>query len=248
MKSEDKKVRLLAVVFWIAVWQIGAMITNRNLLIPIPTPVTTAGAFVRMMTDTAALGAVASSIVRILIGFLCALAAGTLLAVLCVRFKLLDVLFTPLLQVIRAIPVASFTILVFLWVSRGSIPSTISFFTVLPIVWANIEAGLKAFDRDLIEMARVFGMNNTGIIREIMLPGIRPFFSSSFTSGIGFAWKSGVAAEVICRTEKSLGNLLWAGKSSVDYDSVFAVTLMIVILSILIQWGAKKLFGKGGRV
>ena len=234
-------------IFWIVVWQAGAMIANRNLLIPIPTPMTTAGAFFRLITDTAALGAVASSILRILIGFLLALAAGTLLAVVCVRFKIAGILFSPLLQVIRAIPVASFTILVFLWVSRGSIPSTISFFTVLPIVWANIEAGLRSFDKDLYEMAHVFGMKNGQIIKEIMLPGIKPFFSSSVTSGIGFAWKSGVAAEVICRTEKSLGNLLWAGKSSVDYDSVFAVTLMIVILSILIQWGAKKIFSKGGQ-
>ena len=65
------------------------------------------------------------------------------------------------------------------------------------------------------------------------------------SSGIGFAWKSGVAAEVICRTQQSLGNLLWAGKSSIDYDEVFAVTLLIVLLSVLIQKAAMRMFRAG---
>ena len=65
------------------------------------------------------------------------------------------------------------------------------------------------------------------------------------SSGIGFAWKSGVAAEVICRTQQSLGNLLWAGKSGIDYDEVFAVTLLIVLLSVLIQKAAMRMFRAG---
>jgi len=241
------KTRIVPVIFWILVWQIAAMAVNRSLLIPIPTPITTVRSFAGMFTEPAYLTAAVFSVIRILIGFICALAAGTLLAALCVRFKIFGIMVSPLLQIIRAIPVASFTILIFLWVSRGKIPSAISFFTVLPIVWANIETGLREFDKELLEMARVFGMKSGTVFKEILLPGIRPFFSASVTSGIGFAWKSGIAAEVICRTQNSLGNLLWAGKSSVDYDRVFALTLLIIILSIAIQYAAKKLFGKGGR-
>ena len=245
MKYSLIKTRIIPVAFWILVWQIAATLANRSLLIPIPTPVTTARAFAGILADPSCLLAAGFSVMRVLIGFICALAAGTVLAVLSVRFRIFGIMVSPLLQIIRAIPVASFTILVFLWVSRGRIPSTISFFTVLPIVWANIETGLKAFDKDLLEMARIFGMKNSGIFREIMLPGIRPFFTSAVNSGIGFAWKSGIAAEVICRTQDSLGNLLWAGKSSIDYDRVFALTLLIVLLSIAIQAAAKSIFGKG---
>ena len=245
MKYRLIKTRIAPVIFWILVWQFAAMAVNQSLLIPIPTPVTTIRSFAGMLADPAYLTAAVFSVIRILIGFICALAAGTILAALCVRFKVFGILISPLLQVIRAIPVASFTILVFLWVSRGKIPSTISFFTVLPIVWANIESGLRAFDKDLLEMARVFGMKNGKVFKEIMLPGIRPFFSAAVNNGIGFAWKSGIAAEVICRTQNSLGNMLWAGKTSVDYDRVFALTLLIVILSMAVQFAAKKIFGKG---
>ena len=238
----SKTMKAVAVLFWLIVWQIAAMAVNRGLLIPIPTPVSTAAALLRIMTDAGSLTAVGLSVLRILAGFLCALVAGTVLAILSARFEPFRILTAPLVQLIRAIPVASFTILLFLWVSRGKLPSTISFFTVLPVVWANVESGILASDKDLIEMARVFGMSSAKILKEVILPGIRPYFASAVTSGIGFAWKSGVAAEVICRTQNSVGNLLWIGKSSVDYDEVFALTLLIALLSVLIQKGAMWLF------
>lgn len=243
----SKAIAAGATIFWLIVWQIAAAVVNRGLLIPIPTPVSTAAALVRILTDTESLTAVGLSVLRILAGFVCALIAGTILAVLSARFTLFRVLTAPLVQLIRAIPVASFTILLFLWVSRGKLPSTIAFFTVLPVIWTNVESGITAADRELIEMARVYGMRGAKILREIILPGIRPYFASAVSSGIGFAWKSGVAAEVICRTQQSLGNLLWAGKSSIDYDEVFAVTLLIVLLSVLIQKAAMRLFRVGAR-
>ena len=243
----SKAIAAGATIFWLIVWQIAATVVNRGLVIPIPTPVSTAAALVRIITDAESLTAVGLSVLRILAGFVCALIAGTILAILSARSTLFRVLTAPLVQLIRAIPVASFTILLFLWVSRGKLPSTIAFFTVLPVVWANVESGITAADRDLIEMARVFGMSGAKILREIILPGIRPYFASAVSSGIGFAWKSGVAAEVICRTQQSLGNLLWAGKSSIDYDEVFAVTLLIVLLSVLIQKAAMRVFRAGAR-
>ena len=54
-------------------------------------------------------------------------------------------------------------------------------------------------------------------------------------TGLGFAWKSGIAAEVICRTQGSLGDLLWSGKATVSYDEVFALTVVIVLCSALLQ-------------
>ena len=228
-------------MLWILVWQVCVSLRNRSLLIPIPTPASTAAALIRLMTDQSFFRAVFLSIVRIAAGFSLAFAAGTALAAACVKWEILHVLFSPLINLIRAVPVASFTILIFLWISREKIPSTITFFTVLPIIFANVEKGLRARDAGLIELGRVFGMKRAQIFREIILPSIRPFFSSALANGIGFAWKSGVAAEVICRTSDSLGNLLWAGKSTLDYDAVFAYTFVIVLMSLLLQKAAEEI-------
>ena len=237
-KQREKLKFAAAVCFWLAVWQAAAMAVNHRLLLPIPTPVTCGAAFLRLSADIAFWRAVLGSFGRILAGFVAALLLGCIGGVLSARSTNFRLLASPLLALVRSVPVASMTIVIFLWISREKIPSVISFITVLPVVWTNVERGAGEIDRPLLEMARVFGMRMRDVLLEIVLPGMRPYIAAAVTSGIGFAWKSGVAAEVICRTAVSLGDLLWAGKAVVDYDEVFAVTGVIVVLAVLLEKAA----------
>ena len=234
----------ISVLFWLAVWQLAAMAANRSLLLPIPTPVDTARALCRMAAEGGFWLTLGASLLRICAGFALALLAGGAGAAASARWPLFRQLAAPLVQLIRAIPVAVFTIVVFLWVSRPYIPSTIVFLTVLPIVWSNMETGLRHIDRQLSEMAQVFGMCRRDTLRHIILPQLRPYAAAAIATGLGFAWKSGIAAEVICRTQGSLGDLLWSGKASVSYDEVFALTVVIVLCSSLLQGAAAHLTGK----
>ncbi|MBO4853919.1 MAG: ABC transporter permease subunit [Oscillospiraceae bacterium] len=235
-----------AILFWVLVWHLGAMAVNRTLLLPVPTPADTAAALIRLGSTRDFWLTVCASLLRIGTGFLLAVAAGTAGAALAVRWRLWEIAAEPLLRLIRAVPVASVTILVFLWVSREHIPTFIAFLTVLPVIWSNVESGLRQTDRSLVEMAQVFGMRRREILHKITLPSLRPYFTAAVATGLGFAWKSGVAAEIICRADSSLGNLLWGSKNAVDYDEVFALTLVIVVWSVALETLARR-FIKGGR-
>lgn len=237
MQTTKKALKMVAsILFWIVVWHIAATITNKNLLIPIPTPFSTFNALVVGLKESTFYLSAVYSVVRIAIGFLLALFFGTVLGILSSKIELLDTLFSPLLKVIRAIPVVSFIILVFLWMKRDSVPTFIAFLTVLPIIWTNVKSGINATDKQLIEIAKVMGMKRGAILKNIVIPQAFPFISSAISTGLGFAWKSGVAAEVICRTQNSLGNLLSSEKSIANYDDVFAVTVIVVILSVIFEY------------
>lgn len=242
-----KKTALSAAVIalWLVVWQIGAMLINRDLLIPIPTPLTTLAALWQEGANLHFWLIAGASLLRICVGFAAAVVIGSVCAFFSSRLTWFRILTAPLIKVVRSVPVASFIILVFLWLSKGEIPSFIAFLTVCPIVWANVETGFLTTDRQMVEMARVMGLSNLQIITQITLPGVKPYFVASVATGLGFAWKAGVAAEVICRTEFSLGDLLWAEKSAINYDGVFALTVVVVALSVLLESGVKALL-KGG--
>lgn len=227
--------RILIIMVWIIVWHVSISVVNRNLLIPIPTPTTTCQAILRLLKDVTFYITAIESIARILIGFIAALLTGTILAMISAKHKFFKDFVSPVLTLIRAVPVASLTILIFLWIAREKIPSFISFFIVFPVIWANVEKGIESIDNKLVEMANVFGMKKRKIYITIIFPDLMPYIVSAITTGIGLAWKSGVAAEVICRTNSSLGNLLWVGKNSIDYNKVFAVTIIIAFLSYAIQ-------------
>lgn len=64
----------------------------------------------------------AVSLGRIFGGFALGAAAGTLLAVITSALSWADWLFRPMVKVIRAVPVASFIVLVLLWASTGRVP------------------------------------------------------------------------------------------------------------------------------
>ena len=105
----------------------------------------------------------------------------------------------------------------------------------MPIIWSHVDAALASLDDRLVEMAKVFGMKRGDILLKIKLPLISPSVRKGCITGLGIAWKSGVAAEVICNPSGSIGALLQGAKTSIDYEQVFAVTFMVVLLSLVLE-------------
>lgn len=220
--------------FWLAVWQVIALCVHSEILVPTPARVlqTWAGLAVSAGFWQACL----YSVLRILGGFLLSCLVGVLLGVVCARLPLFGALFSPILHVIRATPVISFIILALVWIRTDFVPVFISFLMVVPILYAAVQSGLRAVDPALLEMARVFRIKRKTVIESIYLPAVLPILLSQGTVGLGFAWKSGVAAEVICLPLFSIGRQLKTAKSNIDTPAVFAWTATIIFLSLFLEW------------
>jgi NitT/TauT family transport system permease protein len=160
---------------------------------------------------------------------------GTLLGALCAASKLADALLSPLRGVIKATPVTSFIILVLLWLSKALTPLFIALLMVLPIAWATTYAAIRAVDAQLLEMADVFHLSRRKKLRHIYLPAIRPQYLAACSTALGFAWKSGVAAEVIATPANSIGLYLMESKIYLESEALFAWTAAVVLLSMLLE-------------
>lgn len=237
MKNKLKKwfFSVLAVAFWIFVWAIAARIANRDLLLKIPLPADTIKALFENICEAQFWKNVGTSLLHILLGFISAVILGLICGLISGNSQIFKTLTSPIVHLIRAVPIAAFIVLAWLWVPNTILPSFISFLTVFPIAWGQVESGLLSVDKKSVEMATVMGMSRIGVIKHIKIPTILPFFRDACIMGLGFAWKSGVAAEVICNPTGSIGAMLSSAKTSIDYPGVFAVTLMIVLLSIVME-------------
>lgn len=224
-----------AVLFWLAVWHIGAMLANRSLLLKIPLPLDTLRTFLRLCGEAKFWHGVVSSVLHIFCGFLSAAVLGTAGGIASAASGWFRRLSAPLLHLIRTVPVAAFILLSWLWVPSRVLPSFVSALMVLPIVWSHVDAGLASVDEQLPEMAKVFGMSQWRILTQVRLPLMFPTLRTGCLTGVGIAWKAGVAAEVICNPTGSIGALLQGAKAAVDYERVFAVTLMVALLSVLFE-------------
>ena len=161
--------------------------------------------------------------------------AGTVLAVLSSRFGPVRDLTAPLMSVIKSIPVASFIILVLIWVPSRNLSVVISFLMVTPIVYSNVLGGVSSMDKKLTEMADVFRVPFPRRLRYLYLPQVAPFFRSACAVGLGLCWKAGVAAEVIGLPDGSIGEQLYQAKVYLNTPDLFAWTIVIVLISLVFE-------------
>ena len=230
---KKKKMRLWAVIFWLLVWEAASVAIGQEILLVSPVDV-----LIRLgeLVITAEFWqSVGFSIARIVSGFLLALILGTAAAALASRYKRFAELLEPFVQTIKAIPVASFVILVLIWISSANLSIVISFLMVFPIIYTNMYEGISSMDRQLLEMAGVFGMKGKERFKYIYISQVLPFFRSACSVTLGMCWKAGVAAEVIGLPEKTIGENLYEAKIFLDTPSLFAWTVVIICISVLFE-------------
>lgn len=238
--------KLWIFLFWIAVWQLAAVMIHNTILFVGPLDV------IRSFSVLVRTGefwiAIVRSFGRILLGFCLAFAAGILLGSLSWRFRLLKTFLEPLILMIKSVPVASFVILALIWIGSKNLSVLISFLVVFPILYTHTIAGLESTDPKLLEMASVFALRPCSRIRFIYLPALLPYLISGCEVALGMSWKSGIAAEVIGVPSHSIGENLYLAKIYLGTAELFAWTIVIVAVSSLFERLFLHLLKKGARL
>lgn len=243
--------RLWPLAFWLLVWQIASVAVGQQILLA--SPAATLSALANLVGTADFWGSIATSLGRILTGFSCALLAGTACAALASRFAAVRDLLGPFVQAIKAAPVASFVILVLIWVPSRHLSVIISFLMVFPIIYTNVLKGIAQTDRQLLEMARVFRVPLWQRVTHIYVSQALPYFQAGCALALGLCWKAGIAAEVIGLPANSIGEHLYEAKVYLDTPDLFAWTLVIIGISLVFEQAFNALLGlvvariEGGR-
>ncbi len=242
---QNKKVRLILIsAVWLILWQILYMLIDQEILFVSPFGV------IKKLWELCVLPAfwktVLTSLFRIMTGYFLALVIGAALA--CVTFTVpgLYEFFYPVISMVQATPIASFIILALVWIKTGNVPLFISFLMVLPLIWSNLYEGLKNTDKKLLEMAQIYGFGQWKKIKLIYIPSIMPYFTAAAATSIGLAWKSGIAAEVICTPKFSIGGQIYNSKIYLETPELFAWTAVVIVLSVILEKLLKRIIRKAG--
>ena len=164
--------RLLAVAFWLAVWQAAAMAIGQEVFLV--SPVQALRTLVQLLPRADFWQRVGFSSGRILLGFVLGAVVSVVLAVCAARWSVFlaaaaqawhaaEVLLAPVLQLVKATPVASFIILALVWVRGSALSVLISFLMVLPVLYGAVRTGIAGADVQLLEMAAVFRLPAGGL-------------------------------------------------------------------------------------
>ena len=229
-------------LFWLAVWELAARAIDARIILVGPLEV------LARLGNLAVTGefwaSIAISLGRVAVGYVSAVVLGVALAALASRFSLVRELLAPLMGALKAAPVASFVILVLLWVSSRHLSIVIALIMALPIVYTNVLEGIRQTDPGLLEMCDVFSVRGWDRVRLVYVSEVLPYFRAAVTLALGLSWKAGIAAEVIGLPDFTIGEHLYDAKVYLDTPDLFAWTVAIVVVSVTLETVVRRLLDR----
>ena len=154
--------------------------------------------------------------------------------------RLSDKLTDTTLQMVRNVPHLALIPLVILWfgIDEAAKLFLVALGVFFPI-YLNTLHGIRTVDPQLIEMGRIYGMNNRELFRRVIFPGALPSIFVGVRFALGIMWLTLIVAETI------------AASSGLGYMAMQAREFMlidVVVLSILIYALLGKLADSASRL
>ena len=199
----------------------------------LPSPPDVAKAFIRDFPNLMQHAAVSlkEAVYGLVIG--AALAFG--LAFAMDRFLNLEKAVLPVLVVSQTIPTIAIAPLLVLWMGFGMEPkiTLVTVTTFFPIAIGLLD-GFKSADPDAVALLRSMKATRMQIFRHVKVPAALPYFFSGLRISASYAVVSAVIAEWLGGFE-GLGVYMTRVRKAYAFDKMFAVILLIVIVSLLLM-------------
>lgn len=93
-------------------------------------------------------------------------------------------------------------------------------------------------------MARIYNFSKKQKVHLLWIPILKPFVKTAIIASFGMTWKVVVAGEVLCLPKSALGSWLSTAQVHLESQEVFAISIIIIALSFLIESSMKILLKK----
>jgi sulfonate transport system permease protein len=217
------------VVAWWAVSASGLLPSYR-----LPSPLAVWNSAVDLQTNPATRGQlyvdVAISTQRVLLGFAIGGAIGIVVGALVGLSRTIEVLLSPLIAALRAVPSLAWLPLLMLYLGIFETPKV----TLIAIgasfpVFTTLSAALRNVDPHLVEVGRAYGLGRLGLLLQVQLPAVVPALISGLRLALAQSWLFLVAAE-LAASSIGLGYLLTFSEQNGRTDRVFLAIILFAIL------------------
>ncbi len=236
-------ISIASVVFMLVVWKILAVHFDSAFIIPHPED--TFLKVVKLLGNTGFVTVVGTTIIRGIIGFVVSGVLGLAIGIMSGVSPGFNAFISPVLVVIRSVPVISIILLALIWFNPDIVPVFIAMLTMFPFICTNVSDGIRNVDVDLLQMARFYRVGKRRIVREVYLPAIVPFIISGASSAMGIGWRAIVIGEVLSQPQYGIGTKMQEAQTYLNVEAVIAWTIIAVLVSYgfekIIRWSERKM-------
>jgi len=235
-------ISFFAVVAAVIVWQllsyykVNYVISFEN----IPTPIVVGNQFLNLIVTEEFYKHIGASLQRIGIAFFTASILGIIIGIFMGRSRIFSGIMMPYIEILRPIPAVAWIPLAILMLPTEE--SSIIYITFLgaffPVV-LNTVHGVEQTPDSLVRAAESLGANKMMIMWHVILPSSLPSIMAGLAIGMGVAWFSLLAGEIISG-QYGIGYFTWNSYTLVEYPNIIIGMLTIGGLGTLSTWLVKK--------
>lgn len=181
------------------------------------------------------------SLLRIAKGFTLSLFLSLVLACVCGIFPIILRQIEPTLEFLRHIPPMAMIPLLILQFGIGESSKIVIIIlaTFFPI-FLNTTQGIRQCDRKLIEVAVGFHYGKADCFRYVVLPFAIPYILTGMRLGLGYSWRSLIAAELVAASS-GLGYMILEAEQLSRSDVILVGIFVIGLLGSLMDRGVVRL-------
>ena len=171
-----------------------------------------------------------------LLAFVIGAAAGVVIGFWLARHPLLSAIFDPYIKMLNALPRVVLAPIFLLWLGLGiwskvALGVTLVFF----IVFFNVYQGVKEVSPAILSNARMLGMNERQLFRNVYWPSALSWMFSSLHTSVGFAIIGAVVGEYL-GSAAGLGYMIQQAEGTFDTTGVFAGMVILAVFVLIIDW------------
>ena len=239
MKSLFKA--LIGIILFIVIWQALAVMVNKSI---IPAPAETLRLLAEFLFSTRILLAAWETAWKVFLSLFLVMLIGIPTGLFLGLSDTVYDMFRPIIMVIQAVPVISWlSLVIFAWGIGWKGPVFITFLSLLPVSILTTVAGVRNLDKDILEMARLYKVPRSRVLKDIYMGSLLPFIAAILDVSIGQAWKVILVAEYLSGGS-GLGVEILRMRMNIDFPGVWALTLIAVLLGIMTERIIKLVLGR----
>lgn len=224
---------IIGIISIFLLWLIASLIINNEIVLPKINSVIKA--FINLFTIKNTYVVIFFSIIRLIIAILISFIISLVLAMISILSKKFSIFISPIISFLKTIPVASIIIILLVIIGHETSSIYITSLVILPIMYETFLNGMKNIDKTLLEEVKLFSNINFTVIRCIHLPLVLRTIISGIIQSFGLGLKVMVMAEFIAQPKNSIGRTILYEKQYLAMDNVFAWTLVLIILVLVVD-------------
>lgn len=243
MKAKFKQLNILftflGILTIIVVWMIASILIKEDVILPSVSATFTK--LFKILINGYTYKVLGMSFLRLLISLVASLLIALILASLSTIFPRFSYYIRPIISLLRTIPVVAIIIVILVFIGNQRASIYITSLVILPIMYEGILSGMENIDNDLLDEIKIQTNITPYIIRKVFIPMIRPHLIVAVISSLGLGIKVLVMSEFIATPKLSIAKEMFNYQSALQLEGIFAWTIIIVTIILLLEYGIKKI-------